>query len=179
MCCLLVLLLFASGHRCWEYNPDLDAIFPMYERRSSLARYIENFLDSINRITSITNVTVSSVSYCRTRGPSAYPFLIVHLSYREIGGRPIMLKLQGFDGPPTEGDAYYNPEEHATVTVAYVGESIRRLAGARRYDVCHTLDFGGNWVGIADLLVVAELSAERDRTRQGIPQPLFGAGSAL
>ncbi|KAJ7499394.1 hypothetical protein FB451DRAFT_1385096 [Mycena latifolia] len=179
--CFSILWLF--GHNCWQYYPDLRAIFPLNETRYTLAHYLQHFLDSIYRAATITEAEVSSVLYCHTRGPSAYPFLIVHLKHPALHARQVVLKLQGFDGTPTAREPYdtwspYDtPEECSTVTVAFFRQSIRKLVGTRRYDVCHTMKCRRG--GIADLLVLAELSTEQNRTRAVYPVTLFLAMEAL
>ncbi|KAJ6592017.1 hypothetical protein B0H10DRAFT_2233061 [Mycena sp. CBHHK59/15] len=158
------------------------AIFPFEEQRFTLAHNLQHFLSSINRAPTIAETTVSSVLYCRTRGPSAQPFLIVYLGHHHTV-HPVVMKLQGFDGPLTvrPNDTwrpYDTRDECSTVTVAYVGQSVRELVGTRRYDVCHTLNCERRGT-ITDLLVLAELSAERDRTRAVYPATLFLALQAV
>ncbi|KAJ6590964.1 hypothetical protein DFH09DRAFT_1138201 [Mycena vulgaris] len=178
--CLCILWLF--GHDCWQYNPDLRAIFPVEETRYTLANYLQYFLNSINRAQTIAEAELSSVLYCCTRGPSAYPFLIVHMKHPTLYARPVVIKLQGFDGPVTVKDAYNwgrhdTSEEGSAVTIACVRQSVRELVGTRRYDVCHTMKCPRG--RIVDLLVLAELSTEQDRTRAVYPATLFLALEAL
>ncbi|KAJ7112923.1 hypothetical protein C8R44DRAFT_930426 [Mycena epipterygia] len=172
------------GHRCWQYNPDLIAIFPSIETRYTLSHYLQHFLDSIPRAPTIAEPRLSSVLYCRTRGPSAYPFLIVHLKHWVLSARPVVLKLQGFDGVPSVRDSprdtwspWDTPEEGCTFTVARAGQSVRALVGTRRYDVCHTMRCRKG--GIVDVLVLAELATERDRTRAVYPATLFSVMEAV
>ncbi|KAJ7259702.1 hypothetical protein C8J57DRAFT_1233385 [Mycena rebaudengoi] len=180
------------GHQCWQYNPDLEVIFPYHpnERRYALVDYLAHFLYSINQARTVTKAELESVLYCRTRSPDAYPFLIVYLKHPQLFARPVVLKLQGFDGPLTrvtpDPDAlgYYqfglpdcrhvlDPEERSTVAVKGYYESVRELVGCKRpYDVCHTLTkFRQGY--IADLLVLAELATEQDGTRAVYPATLF------
>jgi hypothetical protein len=131
---------------------------------------------SINRAGTIADVQIKSVLYCHTRGPSAYPFLIVHLLNPYLYARPIVLKIRGYDGPLTAWeDNAWTPgdtsDECSTFTLARVGQSIRELVGTRRYDVCHTMKCRK---GVIDgLLVLAELSTEQDRSRAIYPATLF------
>lgn len=135
--CLGVLWCF--GHDCWQYNPDLEAIFPLYETRYSLAHYLQNFLNSIPRAPTIAETELWSILYCRTRGPSAYPFLIVNLKHPALHARTVVLKLQGFDGPVTLREPYIDtwspydaPDECSTVAIARFRQSVRQLVGTRR-----------------------------------------------
>ncbi|KAJ7126147.1 hypothetical protein C8R44DRAFT_120806 [Mycena epipterygia] len=176
--CLCILWLF--GHNCWQYYPDLAAIFPYSETRYSLACYLQHFLRSIRRAPTIVEAVVWSVSYCRTRGPSSYPFLIVQLKHIALHARPVVLKLQGFGTVREPGEIWFpyeNPEEKSTFTVAGFRQSVRELVGTRRYDVCHTMKC--HQCGITDLLVLAELSTERDPTRAVYPATLFLAMESL
>ncbi|KAJ6534245.1 hypothetical protein B0H19DRAFT_1271965 [Mycena capillaripes] len=180
--CLLLLCL--CGHTCWQYNPDLRLIFPSSESRDALDHYIESFIFATIRAETITEASVTSVSYCRTRGLSAYPFLIVRLEHSTLKARPILLKLQGFDGPLTERKSSYrtgwdDPDEGATLTVAGVNQYVWELVGTWRYDVYHTMKWKYKGPSIVDLLVLAELSTERDRTRAVYPTTLFLALRAL
>ncbi|KAJ7433868.1 hypothetical protein FB451DRAFT_1572278 [Mycena latifolia] len=172
------------GHRCWQYNPDLTAIFPLEEVRYALDDYLFSFLASIHSAPTVIKPHVSSVVYGRTRGPNAYPFLLVYLRHPDLDDWPIRLKLQGFDGPLTvqEGRVwprYDTAEECSTCTLAEVHQGVRELVGTWRYTVCHTMTFRGLGPGIADLLALAQVSTERDRTRAGYPATLFLALKTL
>jgi hypothetical protein len=112
----------------------------------------------------MADTRIKSVLYCRARGVSAYPFLIIHLRHPELYAHPVVLKLQGFDYPLTvQKDDPWDPSDTSnkcsTLTVARAGR-IWEVVGAWRYDVCYTMK-----CGIADLLVLAEPSTERDRSR--------------
>ncbi|KAJ7112975.1 hypothetical protein C8R44DRAFT_882015 [Mycena epipterygia] len=167
-------ILWPFGHDDWQYYSDLELIYPRYETRHTLSSYLYEFLSPLGDLTStLTNAALRSVLYCRTRGPSAYPFLIVHLQPLAFCARPVVLKLQGLDGPPEEKWGAY---DNSTVTVAGPGQSARALAG-RRYDVCHTMQC--REAGIVDLLALAELATEENCSRAGYPATLFVALEAL
>jgi hypothetical protein len=99
------------------------------------------------------------------------------MKHPELQAYPIVLKLQGFDGVPTvkepwdTWEPYDTPEEGCTFTVAGVEQSVRQLVGTRRYDVYQTMQCRRGT--IVDLLVLAELATERDRTRAVYPATLF------
>ncbi|KAJ7505702.1 hypothetical protein B0H11DRAFT_1904295 [Mycena galericulata] len=158
-------ILWLCGHRCWQYNPDLTALFPLCETWYTLPNYIEFFLRSLNHARIIAEATISSVSYCRTRGPDAYPFLIVCLRHSALDARPVVLKLQGYYGLTATEDC-------STVTVSGVRQSVRSMVG-RPYDVCHTMTCCRG--SISNLLVLAELSTKWDGTRAVYPATLFSA----
>jgi hypothetical protein len=116
-------ILWLFRHRRWQYNPDLELIFSFNESRHSLAHYLYKFLSSIPRAPTIARTLVQSVAYCRTRGPSAYPFFIVQLKHLDLRPRRVWLKLQGFDGPLTvrkpndPWSPYGTPEERSRSTL--------------------------------------------------------------
>ncbi|KAJ7921306.1 hypothetical protein B0H13DRAFT_2318432 [Mycena leptocephala] len=156
----------ASG--CWDII--VGSITPIYDRSSLSKKETPPSLS--------TSSIFSSRSTGRTRGASAYPFLIIHLRHPEPYAQPVVLKLQRFDGPLTvQKDDPRDPSdtsEFSTFTVARVGQSVRELVGTWRYDVCYTMK-----CGIADLLVLAELSTERDGSRVVYPVALFLALETL
>ncbi|KAJ7248491.1 hypothetical protein C8J57DRAFT_1358377 [Mycena rebaudengoi] len=160
------------GHNCWQYNEDLSMIFPAHREHLYLNRYRYYFLSDIHRAPTIAETQVRSVLYCRTRGPTAYPFLVVQLRHprRSLDVRPVLLKLEGFDGPLQEREEREG-DERSTVTIAGYGQSVRGLVGTRRYDVCHTMECPRG--RIADLLVLAELSTEQDHTTAIFAATLF------
>jgi hypothetical protein len=59
-----------------------------------------------------------------------------------------------------------------------VNQSVRELVGTRHYDVCHTMQFNERGT-LAQLLVLAELATEQDRTRAVYPATLFSAMETL
>ncbi|KAJ6529737.1 hypothetical protein B0H19DRAFT_1274131 [Mycena capillaripes] len=181
----MCILWFVFSHNCFQYNKDLRVIFPLEEIRTTPTDYLQDFLRAIYRAHTIADPDVWSVLYCRTRGQSSYPFLIVHLLHPFLHAQPVVLKIRGFDGPlsvrANRYDPYDTPEEGSTLTVAEVGQSVRKLVGTRHYDVYYTLRCPrlGKTAGIVDLLVLAQLSTEQDRTRAVHPATLFLALTAL
>ncbi|KAJ7718552.1 hypothetical protein B0H16DRAFT_1797310 [Mycena metata] len=175
------------SHRCWEYNHDLSVIFPRNETHYNAAHYIGHFLRSIYRAPTITDVRVSSILYCHTRGPSGYPFLVVSLTHTSLRSHPIVLLLQGRDGPPFvppdwDGDLgpHYIPKAHSTFTVRGYGQGVRELVGTRPYDVCHTMNCGLCCdAKIEDVLALAELWTEVNGGRAVYPATLFLAIGTL
>ncbi|KAJ7776937.1 hypothetical protein DFH07DRAFT_979165 [Mycena maculata] len=147
----------------------------------AFAEYRKEFLDSVTMTPSIEATSISSVTYCRTRGATAYPFLIVHSKHRLLYEFPVRMKLQGFDGPVTVSADPTSPRcdtpgERSTFSVAAVRQSVSGLVGTRRYDILHTMAFplaGPTPPSIGDLLVLAELSMQWDHTRNGYPPTLF------
>ncbi|KAF8189427.1 hypothetical protein K438DRAFT_1971551 [Mycena galopus ATCC 62051] len=172
-------------HRCWQHNPDLWVLFPYSTYCGSLYDYLETFFNSIEDAPKIPQARILSVSYCRTRGKSGYPFLIVYLKYHQQPEFPIQLKLQGFDGPVTVSSgtfrSYDTPGERSTFTVAYVRDNLMELVVTWRYDVLHTMtvpiqiDSTGDLrrPDIVDLLALADLSTNWDHSREGYPPTLF------
>jgi hypothetical protein len=127
----------------------------------------------------MADTRIKSVLYCRARGSSAYPFLIIHLKHAT---HPVVPKLQGFDGPLTlqkddPWDTSDTSDECSTFTVARVGQSIREVVGTWCYDVCYTMKCRRG--GIPDILMLAELSTERDGSRAVYPTALFLALETL
>ncbi|KAF8172240.1 hypothetical protein K438DRAFT_1981691 [Mycena galopus ATCC 62051] len=72
------------SHRCWQYRPHLEVLFPGRELCMALEDYLRMFLLSVRDAPRITKMSISFVAYCRTRGAGAYPFLIVHLDDPDI-----------------------------------------------------------------------------------------------
>ncbi|KAJ6545390.1 hypothetical protein B0H19DRAFT_1075711 [Mycena capillaripes] len=179
------------SHRCWQYRPHLEVLFPGGELCMALEDYVRMFLLSVRDAPRITRMSISSVAYCRTRGAGNYPFLIVHLEDPDINDFPVRMKLQGFDGPMTVGPnpvkpGYDTREKMSTLSIAHVRESVRRLVGTKRYDVLHTITFRWDVTeaglvepSIVDLLALAELSIQWDSSREGYPAALFLALSTL
>ncbi|KAJ6536893.1 hypothetical protein B0H19DRAFT_1270588 [Mycena capillaripes] len=164
------------SHRCWQFNPDLEALFPIRERRMTLKGYLDVFLVSLGDAQSIARTSILSVAYCRTRGATAYLFLIIHLKHPQLFQFPARLKLQGFDSARTGVSS-----SRYAVTVAFVRESMMQLVGTWRYDVLHTMKFttSANQPTVVDLLVLAELSTKWDHTRKGYPAILFSSLKTL
>ncbi|KAF7358451.1 hypothetical protein MVEN_00895600 [Mycena venus] len=158
-------------HRCWQYNPDLDLIFSLWEHPYSLEYYIQSFLDDLRRAPTIAETYVSSVAYCRTRGPTGYPFLIVRLQHRDFWNMPVHLKVCGDD----------SPNKMPQLTLGGVDQSIRRLVGTWRYDVYYTISSPHSCDApeLVNLLAIAELAMERDCGRARYPAILFFALKAL
>ncbi|KAJ7623863.1 hypothetical protein DFH06DRAFT_1142710 [Mycena polygramma] len=176
-CCLYL----CCGHVCWQYNPDLGIIWPLGQDNWSVPSYIPHFLHAIIRAPTVLDPTVSSVLYCRARGKSAHPFLLVYLKHAALEARPVILKLQGFDGPVTPNGhpstkRFIDPAEGRSLSVAGPWQSGHELADTR-YEVCYTLKH--STAKIADLLVLAELATERDHTRAVCPTTLFLALAKL
>ncbi|KAJ7446641.1 hypothetical protein B0H11DRAFT_2083935 [Mycena galericulata] len=180
------------GHQCWQHNSDLSVLFPLSESCMALEEYLEIFLLSIKNAPRITETTVVSIAYCRTRGAASYPFLVVYLQYPAVFRRfPVRLKLQGFDGPATiqvvgREPSYDTPGEGSTFSTAFAGETLMELVGTWRYDVLQTITFrqrlndeGRLEPSIVDLLTLALLSAQLDHTREGYPETLFLASKNL
>ncbi|KAJ7769052.1 hypothetical protein B0H14DRAFT_2968119 [Mycena olivaceomarginata] len=158
-------------HRCWQYNSDLALVFSPWEHPYGLEYYIQSFLKSIKRAPTIAETYVSSVAYCRTRGPTGYPFLIVQLRHRGFWDLPVHLKVCGDD----------SPKKMPGLTLGGVHQSMRGLVGTWRYDVCHTISSPHfhDAPALPDLLTIAELVMERDCGRAGYPALLFSALKAL
>jgi hypothetical protein len=154
-------------HRCWQYHPHLEIIFPFEKKTYPLQLYIEIFFSDIGRARTITNTDIASVAYCCTRGSTSYPFLIVHMRNPHFQHPPISLKLEGDD----------SSEKTPWVTVGRVGSTVRGLVGTWRYDVCQTVAFPdyGTRPKLEDLIALAELAHERDCTRAAFPVALFFA----
>ncbi|KAJ6496250.1 hypothetical protein C8R45DRAFT_926765 [Mycena sanguinolenta] len=179
------------SHRCWQYRPHLEVLFPGGELCMALEDYLRMFLLSVRDAPRITMMSISSVAYCRMRGARAYPFLIVHLDDPEISDFSVRMKLQGFDSPMTIGpntvkSRYDEGGKMSTLSVAHVWESVRRLVGTKRYDVLHTITFRWDVTeagliepSIVDLLALADLSMKWDSSREGYPTALFLALNTL
>ncbi|KAJ7205690.1 hypothetical protein B0H12DRAFT_1160116 [Mycena haematopus] len=171
----MCLPLVSFSHRCWQYRPHYEAIFPGGELRMSLEDYRRLFLLSVQDAPRIISKYISSVAYCRTRGAGNYPFLIVHLDDPLIADFPVRMKLAGFDGVRA-----------STLTVAHVRQSVRSLVGTKHFDVLHTSTF--RWTvsktgmiepSIVDLLALAQLATEWDNSREEYPAALFLALNTL
>jgi hypothetical protein len=151
----------------------------------ALEEYLQMFLCSIKNAPKITETSILSVDYCRTRGAASYPFLLIYLKHPTLHQFPVRLKLQGFDGPATiqvvgREPTYDTPGEGSTLSVAFVGETLMEFVGTWRYDVLHTMTLtrrlsvsGHLEPNIVDLLTLALLSAECNHTREGYPPMLF------
>ncbi|KAJ7508650.1 hypothetical protein B0H11DRAFT_37584 [Mycena galericulata] len=147
--------LWCFGHRCRQYTDELNILWPHFERHYTVAGFIQQFLYRLKQaqIIAAPSLGSGSVSYCRARGPSAYPFLLIELRVVDAGlyHQPVMLKFQGFDGPPPMREPDYvwypfdTPQEDTTLSLAYIGESARQFVGTRRYDVCHRWAVGVMW----------------------------------
>ncbi|KAJ6571543.1 hypothetical protein B0H19DRAFT_1255506 [Mycena capillaripes] len=176
------------SHRCWQYNPDLEVLFPLRERCMALPDYLQLFLLFIRDAPKIQRTSISYVAYCRIRGvgSESYPLLIVHLQHPELYDFPVRFKLQGFDGPVTvwadpTSPRYDTPGERSTFSVASVHDSLAELVGTWRYETLHTIAFSRsvNQPNIVDLLALADLSTKWDHTREGYPATLFLALRSL
>ncbi|KAF7369344.1 hypothetical protein MVEN_00263000 [Mycena venus] len=179
------------SHRCWQYRPHLEVLFPGWELCMALEDYLRMFLLSVRDAPRITEMSISSVAYCRTRGTGDYPFLIVHLEDPDINDFPVRMKLQGFDDLVTVGPNSVKPRydmggKKSTLSIAHVRESVRKLVGTKRYDVLHTITFRWDVMeaglvepNIVDLLALAELSTKWDSSREGYPATLFFALNTL
>ncbi|KAF7358473.1 hypothetical protein MVEN_00897800 [Mycena venus] len=158
-------------HRCWQYHPHLEIIFPFEKKTYPLQFYIEMFFSDIGPAHTIMNTHVVSVAYCCTRGPTSYPFLVVHMRNPDFLHLPISLKLQGDD----------SPEKTPWVTLGRVDSTVRGLVGTWRYDVCQTVVFP-NYAArpkLEDLIALAELAHERDSRRSAFSVTLFFALKTL
>ncbi|KAJ7453196.1 hypothetical protein FB451DRAFT_673162 [Mycena latifolia] len=170
-----------SGWDIWDYDDNLAIIFSRGRLCCSLGTYLPLFFSYIDCAPSITRTLITSILYCRIRGPTSYPFLLVRLVHAHDHNRPILLKLQGFDGPQgvTDPEAlwptYASIEEGTSFSLAGVGETERELVGTRHYDVYHTMVFPAPDPAptIVDLLAVTELATQHDHTRAGHPPTLF------
>ncbi|KAJ7153283.1 hypothetical protein C8R46DRAFT_1042289 [Mycena filopes] len=145
------------GHGCGghpAYDPDLDVIFPLGESHYTVSNYLEHFFYSIPHARTVTNVHLRSLQYCHTRGRTGYPFLLVRLQHRYMYARPIVLKLQGWDGPPrsrslkenifgisgTWRDVTDTADDNSLVVVGGLHQRVKHLVGAQQgYDVCYTM----------------------------------------
>jgi hypothetical protein len=154
----------------------------------SLPEYLERFLGSLRWAPRIEQTHVWSVAYCRTRGATGHPFLVVHLEHPELYLFPVRLKLRGFDGPiNAQVDGTGRRRRYATLSVASVDQTMAELVGTRRYDVLHTMKFqprltdAGRRIepDIGDLLTLAELAIKWDHSREGYPATLFSAMKTL
>ncbi|KAJ7642610.1 hypothetical protein DFH06DRAFT_1333995 [Mycena polygramma] len=169
------------GHNCWQYNPDLQIIWPPGQSNWSVPSYIDAFLRAIIRAPTVLDPAVSRVLYCHTRGRSAHPFLLVYLKHAALHARPVMLKLQGFDGTVTPNgspctNGFIDPAEGLTLSVAGAWQTHGRDLADTRYEVRYIMTCKAR---ITDLLVLAELATERDRTRAVYPATLFLALAQL
>ncbi|KAJ7607647.1 hypothetical protein DFH06DRAFT_1149413 [Mycena polygramma] len=177
VCCLRLFF----GHNCWQYNPDLQIIWPPGQVDWSVPSYIDGFLHAIIRAPTVLDPTVSRVLYCHTRGKSAHPFLLVYLKHAALDARPVILKLQGFDGPVTPNGhpgtkGFIDPAEGLALSVAGAWQTHGRDLADTRYKVRYIMTCKAR---ITDLLVLAELATERDRTRTVYPATLFLALAQL
>ncbi|KAJ6567763.1 hypothetical protein DFH09DRAFT_1156090 [Mycena vulgaris] len=177
---------------CWDLTQDLDAIFPPLESSYSLDVYLDMFFNDLSRWPGVTETFISSVAYCRTRGPTGYPFLLVRLLHPKYPALPILLKLQGTEGAPPEIPRYpWLMTEASAFTFAGMYQTARRLVGAR-YDEYHAMTFPllphalplsygcpRSHPSIVDLLVLTDLATEHDPTCAGFTATFFMALKTL
>ncbi|KAJ7118389.1 hypothetical protein C8R44DRAFT_738319 [Mycena epipterygia] len=112
-------LLLPCFHRCWQWNPDLDIIFPFEKRIRSIQFYTRSFLTSIQRTQSIADTDVAWVAYCRTRGPTSYPFVLIRLRYANLRHHSILMKLEGDD----------SHEKTPSLKIGRVDTTVRGMVG--------------------------------------------------
>ncbi|KAJ7453190.1 hypothetical protein FB451DRAFT_1185442 [Mycena latifolia] len=172
-----------NGWKHWGYYRDLPVLFCPGGLQCSLSIYLDHFFTSLDPAPRIAQTFLASVKYCRTRGPTGFLFLIVHLFHMRDPSRPILLKLQGFDGPlsiPNPFPTCSSLEEASSFNLGGIAETERQVVGTRHYDAYHTISFPmPDAPTIVDFLTATELATQRDHTRAGYPPTLFLALKAL
>ncbi|KAJ7707129.1 hypothetical protein B0H16DRAFT_1746601 [Mycena metata] len=163
-------------HTCWQYHPYFHLIYPPSTQHYFLDHFIDKVPAYVVRAPTIVETRVTSVASCRTRGPTAYLFLLVHLTNDGLEGLPVRLKL--------EADAMLKAEPR--LEVGTPRQSTRSLVGTWRYKVRYTVAFdyyvNGNRVTpltLVDFLALAELANEQDPSRSGYPGIVFSALTTL
>ncbi|KAF8215771.1 hypothetical protein K438DRAFT_1799405, partial [Mycena galopus ATCC 62051] len=164
-------LLLPFFHRCWQWNPDLEIIFPAEKRTRSIQFFTQQFFRYIQRTRSIAHTNVAWVAYCRTRGPTGYPFLLIRLQYRNLWHHSILMKLEGDD----------SHEKTPVLTIGRVDTTVRGVVGTWRYDVYQTVVFprSPSPPGLGDFLALADLANARDCTRAAFPVTVYYALKTL
>ncbi|KAJ7793478.1 hypothetical protein B0H14DRAFT_2926675 [Mycena olivaceomarginata] len=164
-------LLLPFFHRCWDWNPDLDIIFPAVKRIRSIQFYTQSFFLSIRRTWSIADTDVTWVAYCRTRGPTGYPFLLISLRYANHRHHSILMKLEGDD----------SHEKTPVLTIGRVDTTVRGVVGTWRYDVYQTVVFPyyPSPPKLGDFLALVDLANTRDCTQAAFPVTVYCALKTL
>ncbi|KAF8198189.1 hypothetical protein K438DRAFT_2016296 [Mycena galopus ATCC 62051] len=165
---------FPFFHHCAQPHSDLDVLFPFRKTCYSIPSYIDSFFFSIRGARTITKTFVCSVKYCRTRGPTSYPFIIVRLRHPEFWNCGILMKLEGED----------SDEKTGYLTLGKADQTVRGLVGTWRYDSLQTVSFprrpGSSFPPtLADIITLAELTNQQDSTRAGFPEVFFSAMKVL
>ncbi|KAJ7846086.1 hypothetical protein B0H14DRAFT_2584374 [Mycena olivaceomarginata] len=161
-------LLLPFSHRCWEWNPNLDIIFPAVKIIRSIQFYTYGFLVSVQRTWSIANTYVAWVAYCRTRGPTGYPFLLIRLRLRQ---HSILMKLEGDD----------SHEKTPVLTIGTGDTTVRGVVGTWRYDVYQTVVFPtySSQPKLGDFVALVDLANTRDCTQAAFPVTVYCALKTL
>ncbi|KAJ7628069.1 hypothetical protein B0H17DRAFT_1218394 [Mycena rosella] len=120
-------------HRCYHYDNNIRVISLSYNERHSLKDYIRRFADSMARAPTITDPHIDSVTYCRSRGPTAY--------YSSSSPSNTDASHVGPTKDNPDAPCYDTREEEEMVSVAGFDQTVHDLVGTRRYDVCHTMTF--------------------------------------